>query len=140
MIVLDTNVISELMRVEPAPAVLDWIARQSSASLFTTAVAQAEIHYGLALLPDGKRRNALRDAAKAMFEEDFAGRILPFDSDAAVAYAAIAASRRAAGKPIAQFDAQIAAVVRSRGARLATRNARDFDDCGTEIEDPWTIR
>jgi predicted nucleic acid-binding protein len=137
MIVLDTNVISELMRAAPSAAVLGWVARQPSASLFTTAVAQAEIYCGLALLPDGKRRQALQHAAMAMFEEDFTGRVLPFDSDAAVAFAPIAASRRAGGKPIAQFDAQIAAVVRSRGARLATRNARDFEGCGIEIEDPW---
>ena len=91
MIVIDTNVLSELMRAEPDAAVLDWFGQEPPAGLFTTTVSQAEILYGLALLPEGKRRDGLQDAATAMFQEDFVGRILPFDSDAARAYAAIAA-------------------------------------------------
>jgi predicted nucleic acid-binding protein len=138
MIVLDTNVISELMRAEPEGAVLDWFARQPMAGLFTTAISQAEIYYGLALLPEGKRREALQGAARAMFEEDFAGRILPFDTDAAHAYADIASARRLGGQPISQLDAQIAGAARSRGAQLATRNLRDFVDCGISLADPWT--
>lgn len=138
MIVLDTNVISELMRAEPDAAVLAWLTRRPMASLFTTTLSQAEIFYGLTLLPGGKRREALLGAARAMFEEDFARRILPFDSDAAMAYADIAAARRRAGQPISQFDALIAGIVRSRGARLATRNVRDFADCDIAVVDPWT--
>ena len=138
MTVLDTNVLSELMRAEPERAVLDWLARQSAAVLFTTAVSQAEITFGLAVLPEDKRREGLQDAAQAMFEEDFAGRILAFDSAAAMAYSDIASARRLGGQPISQFDAQIAGIVRSRGARLATRNVRDFANCGIVLVDPWT--
>lgn len=138
MIVLDTNVISELMRAEPHNAVLEWLTRQPIAGLFTTTITQAEILYGLALLPEGKRRDGLRDAAHAMFEEDFAGRILPFDTDAALAYSEIAAERRLDGQPISQFDAQIAGITRSRGAALATRNVRDFVNCDILVVDPWT--
>lgn len=140
MIVLDTNVISELMRAEPHGAVLDWFARQPMAGLFTTAICQAEIYYGLALLSPGKRREGLVGLAHAMFEEDFAGRILPFDSDAAQAYSDVAAARKMSGQPISQFDAQIAGIVRSRGAQLATRNVRDFAGCEITILDPWIQR
>jgi len=137
MIVLDTNVVSELMRREPDPEVMTWIARQPMAGVFTTTLTQAEIFYGLALLPEGRRRDELLAAARAMFDVDLAGRVLPFDTDAAGAYPEIAAGRKLAGKPISQIDAQIAAIVRSRGARLATRNIRDFADCGITIADPW---
>jgi predicted nucleic acid-binding protein len=138
MIVLDTNVISELMRSEPDRAVLNWFDQQPIAGLFTTTVTEAEIFFGLALLPAGRRRNALQAAARAMFDEDFSGRILPFDTDAALAYADIASARQLGGKPISQFDAQIAGIVRSRGARLSTRNLRDFVDCEISLVDPWT--
>jgi predicted nucleic acid-binding protein len=137
MIVLDTNVLSELMRLRPEPAVEAWLGAQPTASLFIPAITQAEILYGLALLPEGRRRTDLLAAATSMFEEDFGGRILPFDSDAAVAYGDIAADRRKAGRPISQFDAQIAAIVQSRGGVLATRNIADFVDCGIEVVDPW---
>jgi predicted nucleic acid-binding protein len=137
MIVLDTNVLSEVMRPRPDPKLVSWLAAQPTASLFIAAITQAEILYGLALLSEGRRRIDLLAAASSMFAEDFAGRILPFDEDAAVAYAAIAADRRQAGRPISQFDAQIAAIVRSRGGLLATRNTRDFIDCGFEVIDPW---
>jgi predicted nucleic acid-binding protein len=138
MIVLDTNVLSEALRPLPEPNVLDWLAKQPRTSLFTTTVTQGEVLYGIRLLADGKRRRGLWDAAKRIFAEDFAGQLLSFDSDAADMYAEIAASRRMAGKPISQFDAMIAAMARSRGASLATRNAKDFDYCGIEIVDPWT--
>lgn len=137
MIVLDTNVLSEMMRPSPAGAVSDWFARQARTSLFTTALTQAEILYGLALLPEGQRRHALIAAAQTIFAEDLSGRILPFDTDAAPPYAEIAAARRAAGQPISQIDAQIAAIARSRGAALATRNVRDFHNCGVAVIDPW---
>jgi hypothetical protein len=137
MIVLDTNVISELMRRTPDQRVMEWIAQQPMAGLFTTTVTQAEIFFGLALLPEGRRRNELLAAARPMFEVDMAGRVLPFDTEAALEYPEIAAGRQVSGKPISQHDAQIAAIVRSRGARLATRNVRDFTDCGITIIDPW---
>lgn len=137
MIVLDTNVISELMRAWPEARVLDWLAARPSAGLFTTTLTQAEIFYGLALLPLGRRRDDLIAAAHPIFAHEFAGRILSFDSDAAMAYAEIAVRRRQAGQPITQIDGQIAAIVASRGARLATRNVRDFSDCGIDLIDPW---
>ena len=138
MIVLDTNVLSEALRPSPEHSVLEWLTKQPRASLFTTTVTQGEVLYGIRLLADGKRRRGLWDAAKRIFAEDFAGQVLSFDSDAAEMYAEIAASRRSAGKPISQFDAMIAAMARSRGAILATRNAKDFEDCNIDIVDPWT--
>jgi predicted nucleic acid-binding protein len=135
--VLDTNVISELMKPAPAGAVVGWIAGQPATSLYTTSVTQAEILHGIMLLPAGRKRAALEAAAEAMFRDDFAGRILPFGSDAAHAYARIAAERRRAGRPIAHFDAQIAAVARSAAAAIATRNVRDYDGCGVRVVDPW---
>jgi predicted nucleic acid-binding protein len=139
MIVLDTNVISEVLRPVPQPSVLDWLANQPRASLFTTTVTRGEILYGIRLLSDGKRRRGLWDAAKKIFDDDFADQVLSFDSDAADMYAEIAASRRAAGKPISQFDAMIIALARSRGASLATRNEKDFEDCGVDVINPWTV-
>lgn len=137
MIVLDTNVLSELLRPAPEALVLAWLEQQPPVSVFTSAVTQGEILYGIRLLPDSKRRGKLWDAAVTIFNEDFAGRILSFDSDAAVAYAEISAARRAAGRPISQFDATIAAIARSHGASLATRNVNDFEGCGIEVIDPW---
>lgn len=137
MIVLDTNVLSETLRSAPDPRVLEWFRAQRRAALFTTTITQAEILYGVALLADGSRKQALSAAIQAVFEEDFAGRLLSFDSDAADIYAAIAVSRRNTGKQISQFDAMIAAVARSTGAALATRNVKDFVDCGIAVIDPW---
>ena len=137
MIVLDTNVLSEALRPLPEPTVLAWLAKRPRASLFTTTVTRGEVLYGIRLLADGKRRRALWDAAKKIFSEEFAGQVLSFDSDAADMYADIAASRRAVGNPISQFDAMIAAMARSRGASLATRNVKDFEDCGIDLIDPW---
>lgn len=137
MIILDTNVLSELMRPKPAPVVVRWISGQPASRLFTTTVSQAEVLLGVALLPAGKRRDALETAAEAVFREDFAGRVLPFGGDAASYYALIAAARRARGRPITPFDAQIAAIARTAGATLATRNTADFDGCGIELSNPW---
>lgn len=140
MILLDTNILSELMRPTPSATVERWIGAQPVTGLFISAITEAELRYGLALLPEGRKRNALLVQAEAMFTEDFAGRILPFDSPAASAYAKIAAERRQAGRPISQADAQIAAIALSRGASLATRNTGDFLDCGIALIDPWSIR
>jgi predicted nucleic acid-binding protein len=140
MILLDTNILSELMRPAPATRVEHWLGAQPSASLFISAVTEAELRLGLALLPDGKRRDQLAGAMEAMLAEDFAGRILPFDSAAAIAYARLAADRRKIGRPIAQFDAQIASIARSRNAALATRNVDDFEGCGIELINPWSER
>lgn len=137
MIVLDTNVLSETLRPAPAESVSRWMKAQPSTSLFTTTICEAEIFYGLALMPRGRRRARLEDAVAATFEEDFAERILRFDSAAARAFAPIAARRRGLGRPMSEFDAQIAAIAHSRGAALATRNVEDFADCGTKVISPW---
>ena len=137
MIILDTNVVSELMKAARAESVIRWTAAQSATSLYTTSITQAEILHGIALLPSGKRRDALDAAAEAMFKEDFGGRVLPFGGDAAQAYARIGADRRRAGRPISHFDAQIAAIARSIGAAIATRNVADYDGCGVKVLNPW---
>jgi predicted nucleic acid-binding protein len=137
MIILDTNVLSELMRPTPSPRVVAWVAKQPATELFTTSITEAEIFYGLELLAKGRRREGLLAAAEAMFAEDLAGRVLGFDSDAARAFSKIAAHRRALGKPISHADAQIAAIAQTRGAKLATHNVADFKNCGVEVVDPW---
>jgi toxin FitB len=137
MIILDTNVLSELMKSQPDRAVLLWIGKHQATSLFTTTLTQAEILYGLEILPAGKRRTALKKAAKSMFELDFTGRILPFDADAAQLFATIATKRRKIGRPISQIDAQIAAIACCHNATLATRNVDDFTECGIDIVNPW---
>lgn len=137
MIVLDTNVLSEVLRPAADPNVVTWLAAQPIGSLFVTTVTQAEILYGLALLPSGHRQKRLREAVDAMFEEEFHGRLLSFDESAAREFAAIAAKRRALGRPISQFDAQIAAIARSRNADLATRNIEDFAECALSVINPW---
>jgi predicted nucleic acid-binding protein len=140
MIVLDTNVLSELLAPSPSPAVVAWLAAQPAAAVFTTAVTEAEILYGLALLPDGRRRQALETAVRPIFSEDLAGRVLAFDREAAGSYAVIAARRRSIGRPISQFDAQIAAIAVSRGASIATRNVADFAETGALVINPWEFR
>ena len=137
MIVLDTNVLSELMKADPFEPVVNWMAAQPVSNLYTTSITQAEILHGIFLLPAGKRRTAFEAAADSMFSEDFSGRILAFGSDAARTYARIATERRRTGLPISQADAQIAAIMRSTGATLATHNTADFDACGIKVIDPW---
>ena len=137
MVVIDTNVVSELMRQTPAPAVMAWFSRQHSADLYLTAVSEAELRAGAAILPAGRRRDRLAAEVDAVVREDFAGRVLPFDSAAARAYAAIAVSRRSVGRPILEADCQIAAIARARDAAVATRNGADFEHCGIAVIDPW---
>ena len=137
MIIIDTNVVSDLMRAKPDPAVLSWFAGQAADMLFLTAVSEAELRTGAAILPAGQRRDRLVGAIDAMIDQDFAGRILPFDSPAARCYAETAAARRAAGKPIMDADCQIAAIARACNAAIATRNVRDFEGCGIEVINPW---
>ncbi|MGA7260422.1 MAG: PIN domain-containing protein [Stellaceae bacterium] len=137
MIVLDTNVISELMRAKPHPAVLAWVAAQPRATLYTTSINQTEILYGIAMLPAGRRRNALAAAAEAMFAEDLAGRVLPYDRAAAARYAEIVVARRRVGNPIEAFDALIAATALTAGTSLATCDLGGFDGCGLMLIDPW---
>jgi predicted nucleic acid-binding protein len=138
MIVLDTNVLSEILRPNPEPRVTEWLSDQPRSSVFTTTITRGEILYGIRVLPAGKRRDGLWDAAMKIFDIDLAGQVLSFDSLAADEFAEISSTRRAAGRPIAQFDAQIAGITRSRGAQLATRNVRDFDVCGFDVINPWS--
>jgi predicted nucleic acid-binding protein len=139
MIILDTNVISELLRPAPAARVEAWLAARDGADVYLTAVTEAELRYGVAAMGRGKRQQMLAEAVEGTLREDFRDRILPFDSTAAVEYADIGARRRAAGRPISQFDCQIAAIARVHGAVVATRNVGDFDGCGVAIVDPWDL-
>lgn len=137
MIVLDTNVLSETLRPDPDARPLKWLVAQPHAALFTTTITRGELLYGVRLLAEGRRKSSLLAAVRAIFDEDLAGQVLSFDSDAADAYAEIAASRKSAGRPISQFDAMIAAITKARGASLATRNVKDFAQCGIDVIDPW---
>ena len=137
MIILDTNVVSELLRTAPDPKVVAWLAAEDGADVHLTAINEAELRLGVAIMPDGRRREALAEALEGILMEEFRGRILPFDSAAATAYAGIVAVRRAAGRPISQLDAQIAAVAQIHGADLATRNVRDFEGCDIDVINPW---
>ena len=137
MILLDTDVVSELMRPAPPGEVLGWFGRQVAGELHLGTVSEAELRRGVAILPEGRRRDALAAASDAMIAEDFADRVLPFDSAAAVAFASVFAERRAAGRPIGFPDCQIAAIARARGAAVATRNVGDFAGCGIDMIDPW---
>lgn len=137
MIIIDTNVISELFRPAPAKQVETWLADQDGANLYFTTIGEAELRHGVAILPSGKRRTALTRAIEGILEEDFRDQILPFDRPAASAYAAIAAERRALGRPISQFDCQIAAIARAHGASVATRNTSDYESCGVDLLNPW---
>mgnify|MGYP002631769747 CR=1 FL=1 len=137
MIILDTNIVSELLRPSPEPKVEAWLAAQNGAEVFLTAVTEAELRYGVAILPEGMRRAAIADAVEGMLLEDFRDRVLPFDSLAAASYAMIDSQRRRAGRPISQFDCQIAAISRVHDAAVATRNAAHFEGCGIGVIDPW---
>lgn len=136
MIILDTNVVSELMRASPAAAVASWVRQQQRGSLVTTAITIAEIRYGLARLPAGRRTSRLQEAAEEVLAV-FPSQVLPFDDAAAGLYGVISAARERIGRPIDAFDAQIAAISRARQVQLATRNTKDFDETGVRLVDPW---
>lgn len=137
MVVLDTHVISELFKPAPDPKVMAWVRGLSGSVMFTTAVTRGELMFGVHCMPAGRRSTDLLLQLTALFAEKLAGHVLPYDGDAADAHAALAALRRAQGRPIAQSDAMIAGIASSRGATLATRNVRDFEDCGVALIDPW---
>lgn len=137
-ILLDTNVLSELMRQHPAAEVLDWFDQRQGASFLVCAITRAEILLGIALLPAGKRRTGLAAAAEQMFAEDFPGRSLPFDDGCATEYALLVASRARQGRAISTEDAQIAAIALTHGLSLATRNGKDFKGIdGLSVLSPW---
>lgn len=139
MIILDTNVVSELMRAAPEPAVAAWAVNADvQADLHVTALTVAEIRYGIARMPDGKRKQDVMAAANKLLTA-FAQRVVPFDLAAAARYGDLVASRESRGRPISAFDAQIAAVCQARSATLATRNVKDFEGTGIPVTDPWSI-
>ena len=137
MILLDTNVVSEMIRSTPEPSVEQWFAAQSSNEVYICATTEAELRFGVALLPGGRRRSLLAADIERMLTTVFSGKSLAFDSPAAIEFAALASDRRRAGRPITIADAQIAAVARCHGAALATRNVSDFEGCGVDIINPW---
>jgi len=137
MIVLDTNVISEIMRPAPDPAVSTWLAVQDSLDLATTTITIAEIQRGIVRLPAGKRRKDLEARFSAFVEEAFSGRLLAFDKDAAFACGAVSATRERKGLHADAVDMMIAGIVKNIGARLATRNTSDFEECGIALTNPW---
>ena len=137
ILVLDTNVLSALSAVRPPAVIVDWVRARRSTDLFTTTVNQAELLAGLSAMPLGRRRAGLTDFARALFTEDFSGRILDFDVPAALEYAEIYASRRRADRPQSMADTMIAAIARVHNAIVVTRNVRDFDGCGVEVVNPW---
>lgn len=137
MIILDTNVLSALMRSAPDAAVIDWLDEQPSESIWITSVTEFESRFGLALLPEGKRRRALEAAFAKLLKEDLENRVLPFDSAAAEQAALLAARRQQAGQPVDMRDTQIAGIALSRRATLATRNVRHFGDLNVPVVNPW---
>lgn len=137
MIILDTNVLTELMRPKPSANVLRWMEKQPEMEVFTTSITEAEIFYGIEILPKGKRRELLTTLADAVFAEDFSGRVYGFDSEAARVFSKIMSSRRASGRPISQSDAQIAAIAKVARAKLATRDVENFEQCGIDVVNPW---
>lgn len=138
MILLDTDVILELTRSQPDPTVMVFLRRQPPQTLFTASVCEAEMHYGLARMPAGRRRNDLTSRVTAFLATAFASRIMASDTAAAVLCGAIRAEREAAGKPVSVQDAMIAATARAYGLAIATRNGDDFAGCGVRIVNPWS--
>jgi predicted nucleic acid-binding protein len=137
VLILDTNVLSEVLRPAPHDGVLAWLGAQPRSQVFTTAITRAEILFGVALLDKGSRRQKLLHASQAIFDEDLEGKVIAFDETAAGHYADIAVYRKQIGRPITQLDAMIAAIARTHQASIATRNVMDFFDCGIEVIDPW---
>ncbi len=139
MILLHTNVLSEFMRPQPAAQVVAWLDRQPAGEVCMSAISRAEIELGLALMPEGRRRESLTETAQAIFDEEFAGRCLPFDAAVARHYARIVSTRAQAGRPISVEDAQIAAIALAHRMPLATRNRSDFESiAGLIVINPWT--
>ena len=137
MIILDTNVLSALMRSAPELAVLAWLDRQPAESIWITTITLFESRLGLALLPSGKRKRLLEASFESLLKEDLENRVLSFDDAAASQAAVVAARRQKAGRPVDMRDTQIAGIVLSRRAALATRNVRHFEDLPMQVVNPW---
>ena len=137
MLVVDTNVLSELMRPAPDTVISSWVAERMTSNLYLTAISEAELRFGLAIMPPGRRRDGLAEGLERMLRTGFANRVLPFDSAAASAYAEIAAARQTMGRPMPEADCRIAAIARSRDMAVVTRNVRDFVDATVEVINPW---
>lgn len=137
MILLDTNVVSAIMQPKPDPAVLEWLRHQVPTSLYLSSVTIAEILFGLRILPEGQRRQRLEDQFARFLARGFEQRILPFDEPAARMYAELMGRRRQRGRPMSLPDGQIAAIARTHHCAIATRNLRDFDECGLEVVNPF---
>ena len=140
MILLDTNVISEMMRERPEPAVSAWLNKQPEEEIWTASVVLAEVLSGIEMMAAGHKQKALREAVDGMIAEDFRGRDLDFDLSAARQYGQILSTRRRIGRPIREFDAQIAAIAKVHGATLATRDINDFAGCSLTVIDPWSVK
>jgi predicted nucleic acid-binding protein len=140
MFLLDTNVLSDMMRPDPTSAVAAWVVRQDTDELWTASICKAEILAGIAVMPDGRRRQLLETAARAMFDQDFEGRVLAFDSEAAEAYGHVFAVNRRAGKAPGAADLMIASIALSRDARVVTRNVAHFQASGIDVINPWDVQ
>lgn len=138
MILLDTNVLSALMQREPEPVVVTWLDAQPPESIWTTSITLFEVRFGLELLPAGRRRRSLEESFTKMMEEDFEGRVVPFDEGAAQAAGQIAAERRQSGRTVEIRDVQIAGIALARKAAIATRNVRHFEGLGPALINPWS--
>jgi predicted nucleic acid-binding protein len=138
MILLDTNVVSEVMKAVPLEIVVDWLNGQNSSSLYVSAITIGEIAYGLRILPDGKRRLRLSDKFEQFISLAFAQRVLAYDEPAARIYGEIMGSRKESGRPMSVADGQIASIARSKHLTVATRNTVDFEECGVDLIDPFT--
>ena len=137
MIIIDTNVISEMMKPSPVTAVLDWFNEQEAVSLYLTTITIGEIGYGIRALPDGKRRRLLAEGFEALLTAAFENRILDFDEAAARRYGDVMGSRKEMGRPLGSLDGQIIAIARANTCAVATRNIRDFEYCGLTIINPF---
>lgn len=137
MVILDTNVVAEMMKPWPSPAVASWLNSQESPALFLTTITVGEIGYGLRVMPQGKRRLQLEQGFERVLAEAFAGRVLAFDEEAARHYGEVMGRRKEIGRPLSVLDGQIASIARARGWTVATRNVRDFVECGVEIINPF---
>ncbi len=140
MTILDTNVVSEVLKPAPSPEVMDWLSGLPREAAYITSITQAELLLGVEFLPAGRRRSELAYTIGRILEDEFKGHILPFDDRAAGAYAKIVSQRRAQGRPIGQSDAMIASISQTWLASLATRNEADFEGCGVTIINPWFLQ